>query len=152
MRQIAVAFISQATGVRAMLTGRCLCGAVTYEIDAEPAMAGHCYCRDCQRATGASHVSAFGVPREALRVQGELKSVTLTSDGGGAVTRYFCPQCGSGIYGANGNSPMVNVSAGTLDDLSAFQPQFSIFVRSRPAWARFDSALMEFDAMPPMPA
>ena len=31
-------------------TGGCACGAIHYEIAAEPAMAGICQCRDCQRA------------------------------------------------------------------------------------------------------
>ena len=40
-----------------LIEGGCLCGAVRYEANAEPAFAVHCYCRQCQRITGAGHAS-----------------------------------------------------------------------------------------------
>jgi hypothetical protein len=57
----------------APLTGGCTCGAVRYECTAEPVMAFNCHCRDCQRATGGAYVPAVVVPRNALRVTGEVK-------------------------------------------------------------------------------
>ncbi|HYV89124.1 MAG TPA: aldehyde-activating protein, partial [Candidatus Polarisedimenticolia bacterium] len=37
------------------ITGGCACGAVHYEIGAEPVFMLNCHCRDCQRATGAAY-------------------------------------------------------------------------------------------------
>jgi hypothetical protein len=34
-------------------TGGCACGAVRYEITAEPIMMLKCHCRDCQRIIGS---------------------------------------------------------------------------------------------------
>ena len=131
-------------------SGGCLCGAVRYEIDGDPVFAGHCHCIDCQKATGTGHVSVTGLPRAAVTVTGETRGFAVTGESGLAYTRNFCPTCGSLIFGeAEGMPGLINVTAGTLDDPTAFEPQFVIFTRSRPAWDRIDSGLPEFDAMPP---
>ena len=38
-------------------TGGCACGAVRYEIPAEPMVMADCQCRDCQRRSGTGHGS-----------------------------------------------------------------------------------------------
>src|SRR2546428_526017 len=65
----------------APLTGGCTCGAVRYECTAEPVMAFNCHCRDCQRATGGAYVPAVVVPRNALRVTGEVKDFGVRGGG-----------------------------------------------------------------------
>lgn len=35
--------------------GSCLCGAVSYQSDAEPRYSFNCHCRDCQKATGSAY-------------------------------------------------------------------------------------------------
>ena len=44
------------------ITGRCLCGAVTYSADAEPVIQAACHCTDCQRQTGNPFSVIVGVP------------------------------------------------------------------------------------------
>ena len=133
-----------------MLTGGCLCGAVRYEISADPMFAAHCHCRDCQKATGTGHVSVTCLPSPAVKVTGETRGYTVKGDSGLGYTRHFCPTCGSLVYGqADGMPGMINVTAGTLDDPSVFQPQFVIYTKSRPSWDRLDSGLPEFETMPP---
>ncbi len=133
-----------------MMTGGCLCGAVRYEISGEPMFAGHCHCRDCQKATGTGHVSVMALPKAAVAITGELRAFAVTGSSGLPFVRNFCPTCGSLIYGESETNPgMINVTAGSLDDPSAFRPQFSIFTRSRPAWDHLAGGLAEFEAMPP---
>ena len=38
-------------------TGGCACGAIRYEIPAEPLVMSDCQCRDCQRKSGTGHGS-----------------------------------------------------------------------------------------------
>ena len=38
-------------------TGGCACGAIRYEISAEPVFMNHCQCLDCQRRSGTGHGS-----------------------------------------------------------------------------------------------
>ncbi|WP_411892555.1 GFA family protein [Yoonia sp. SDW83-1] len=75
------------------LSGRCLCGAITFEIPA-PARFDVCHCVDCRRWHGTSPVGI------------DLTDVTLTS-GASALTWYrssslaergFCSTCGSSLF------------------------------------------------------
>jgi hypothetical protein len=38
-------------------TGGCACGAIRFEIIAEPLFQNHCQCLDCQRTSGTGHGS-----------------------------------------------------------------------------------------------
>jgi len=41
-------------------TGGCLCGALRYEAEGEPLFTGHCYCTDCQKASGSGFIPFMG--------------------------------------------------------------------------------------------
>lgn len=62
------------------MSGRCLCGQITYETTAEPALSGICHCRNCQRYTGSAFETLIGFPSDAVRVKGEPKTYTDTGD------------------------------------------------------------------------
>ena len=56
----------------AKISGGCACGAVRYEIAADPQFQGQCQCRDCQRATGTGHADGLGFPENAVALVGTL--------------------------------------------------------------------------------
>src|SRR5260370_12937190 len=88
----------------AKIVGGCMCGAVRYESTADAAMQASCYCRDCQRASGAAFAPVLLVPKEAFKLtKGELKHYEVTGDSGNNVTRAFC---------ANSASPIITILAG----------------------------------------
>ena len=41
------------------ITGGCACGAIRYEVTAEPIVTFNCHCRDCQKTTGGAYASCF---------------------------------------------------------------------------------------------
>ena len=49
------------------MNGSCLCGAVTYEIDAIDLPICHCHCNTCRKAHAAAFTSTAGVMREHFR-------------------------------------------------------------------------------------
>lgn len=133
-------------------TGGCLCGAVRYEIDAEPMIAAHCQCRDCQRMTGAGHASFMAFPQAAIRLSGQLKSYEIKADSGHLASRNNCIRCGSFVTGGSTAMPDATaIAASTLDDASAFAPQMVIFASRGQPWDQLDPALPRFPAMPPLP-
>ncbi len=133
-----------------LVTGGCLCGAVRYEVSADPVMSEHCYCRDCQRVTGAAMGSLMFVPKEAFRLtKGELKFFAVKANSGNEVTRGFCGTCGSWVMGRGSGIPqLVEVTAGSLDDPNVFKPMMNIFLSSAPKWAPITPELPKFDKMP----
>src|SRR5260221_13043729 len=100
----------------AKFTGSCQCGDVRYEIDADPYFAGHCHCRDCQRAGGAGHITSAGFPPDALKVSGATTKYESKSDSGLQVIRQFCPRCGSRLFMQPiGTGPDIIVTLDSLD-------------------------------------
>ena len=64
------------------LSGRCLCGAIRYELDATIEVLVNCHCQFCRRAHGAAFVTTSPVPTEALRIvegEGELARCRIMS-------------------------------------------------------------------------
>jgi hypothetical protein len=118
------------------LDGRCLCGAITYSSDAEPAFTAICHCKDCQRQSGTAFSIVVGVPRDQLEVEGDLSSYSTTGEDHGRETeRQFCSACGSPILSMSPGLPGVAVlKAGTLDDTSWLEPQLEVWGRSAQPW------------------
>jgi hypothetical protein len=115
--------------------GGCRCGAIRYEIAAEPMFGGQCQCLDCQHETGGGHTSFVAFPAEAVKLTGTPRLYEVQADSGHTVRRGFCP-----------------TSAGSLDDPSIFKPQFVCYTSRGHAWDFVDPALPSFPKMPPMPA
>jgi hypothetical protein len=130
-------------------TGGCRCGAVRYECSAEPMFPGNCYCRQCQKASGSGHVSAFAVPQEALAITGEVKYFDHRADSGNTASNGFCPECGAAVVGKSSGMPgLVAIKAASLDDPSWFKPGMNIFTASAQPWDSMDPNLPEFEGMP----
>jgi hypothetical protein len=136
------------------LSGGCACGAVLYECNLEnPLFADHCYCRDCQRASGTAMSSLLFVAKEAFQlIKGEVRYFEVAGGSGGKVSRGFCANCGSPLCGTAANMPgAIGIAVGSLDDPNRYRPEVSVFLDSAPAWAPIDSTLPGFPKLPPMP-
>ena len=133
--------------------GGCHCGAIRYEIAAEPLFGGQCQCRDCQHESGGGHTSFMAFPADAVRLTGPPRYYEVTADSGNRVRRGFCPTCGASVLSLSSGMPeMTSVPAGSLDDPSVFEPGFVVYTSRGHAWDRVDPALPSFPQMPPMPA
>ena len=132
--------------------GQCLCGQVSFTIDAEPLGARMCWCRDCQRIACGSATVNVVFPEAAVRYEGEMSTIRLTADSGNTVERGFCPQCGAQMYSktlAPSGLPM-RVRAGTLDDPELIAPTAIIWTASAPGWAILDPDLPHYPkGLPP---
>lgn len=133
----------------APFTGGCLCGAVRYRGTAEPVMAGHCHCRDCQKSTGGAMSSLIAVPADTLTVTGAPKYFSVKGESGKSVDRGFCPDCGSPVLSKVEAIPgVVFVKVGSLDDPGWFKPGFDIYTSSAQPWDHMDPAVAKFAKMP----
>ncbi len=133
------------------ITGRCLCGGVTYSVDAEPVWQGVCHCSNCQRQTASAFSVVVGVPSRALTVQGgPLGSFTTESEGYRSTTeRRFCSSCGSPMYSTIESMPQLAfLKAGTIDDLSWFEPSAEIWTGSAQPWAPHFEGVARFERIP----
>jgi hypothetical protein len=131
----------------ARITGRCLCGSVRFEYDGEVGPAGICHCADCRHVTG----SAFnvGVRLEAKDfhvVKGVPRGFTKRADSGNDLTRYFCPDCGSPLYGSSPAHPdFIYARAGSLDDPGVVHLSHQSWTSSAVDWAIIPPDLPAFE-------
>jgi hypothetical protein len=120
------------------ITGRCLCGAISYRADADPVAQAVCHCTDCQRQTGSPFSVFVGVPRAAFTVEGSTLAsfATIGEDHGGETQRSFCTACGSPVFSISPLAPeLAFIKAGTLDDASWVQPTVEAWTRSAQPWS-----------------
>lgn len=116
-------------------TGGCLCGAVRYELKAEPVMQAICHCKNCQRQAGSVLSVLIGVPRDGITIKGETTTYEDSGESGLKVWRKFCPTCGSPLFTDAESAPQLwFVKAGALDDTSWLKPQIQFWTKSRQAW------------------
>lgn len=129
--------------------GGCACGAIRYEIAAEPVFSNDCQCRDCQRESGTGHLSHMTFPRAAVRLTGTATNWDMTADSGNVKTRAFCPTCGSPVYMTFAAMPdLFTIRVASLDDPSRYQPQVVTYTARGYAWDALDPALPTFAGMP----
>lgn len=126
----------------AELTGRCLCGAVTWASPGPVLWAGHCHCGSCRRATASPFTSFFGVPRKSVTWKGTLKT-HATSDG--KVVRMFCAACGTQMtYQFEGWPDETHLYAATLDDPALFEPRAHFHYAEKLEWVEIGDDLPKY--------
>ena len=97
-----------------MYPGRCLCGAVRYEVDGGIVAVVNCHCSMCRKHHGTPYATWVVVPSRQYRVtQGAASIVRYQSSPG--LHRSFCSHCGSVVPETTPDSTHVAVPAGNLD-------------------------------------
>jgi hypothetical protein len=122
-----------------MLTGRCLCGEVAFEVTADIGMVSHCHCSMCRRFHGSAFSTHGVVPVDGFRwLAGQELVRRYASSPGGA--RPFCRRCGSNV--PSDHMPgFIIVPLGNFDDDPGARPLAHIFVGSRAPWYEITDTL-----------
>jgi hypothetical protein len=133
----------------AKITGGCLCGTVRYTAEADPTSATVCHCRDCQKFTGSAFAALVLVPKEALTLEGKLKTFSSIGGSGNPILRHFCPECGSSVAEEPGARPgVVVLNVGTFDDPAIAKPGREIFRGDALSWVHVDGEIPRFAKRP----
>ena len=132
-----------------LFSGKCLCGLVSYMCYSKPNAIFNCHCNDCRRATGSVFGTNLFVPENKLEIQGKVSSFTHTSDSGSTMTKLFCPNCGSLLFGKNSAKPNVmSIRAGTVEQVEIIKPMINVFMSSKIPSTPIDETLKQAPGMP----
>lgn len=116
------------------ISGSCLCGAVRFEILGKLESFFLCHCRRCQKDTGSAHAAnLFSTTATLDWISGQDMARTFRLPG----TRHqksFCTECGSALPGVEGETGLLVVPAGSLDDAIDIRPDAHICGNSRAEW------------------
>jgi hypothetical protein len=131
------------------LEGGCYCGEVRYAAEGEPMMKAQCHCRECQYISGGAPNMFVALPADGFGyTKGAAKQFTR-SDLERAVTREFCPTCGTHLVTRVPGLPMAVVKVGTFDDPSLFgQPQMAIYTIDKQAFHQIPEGIPAFERLP----
>ncbi|HIG36701.1 MAG TPA: hypothetical protein EYQ12_03770 [Oceanospirillaceae bacterium] len=135
------------------ISGSCLCGQVKYKATAVPLFQAHCHCDDCRKNCGSAFAALVFVPAESLNWQGETKTYSHKADSGHTMTKHFCSNCGSQLFGENdAKADRMHIKVGTLDDANWFHPQCNVWASSRLPSTAINPDVKDFATMPTPPS
>jgi hypothetical protein len=115
-----------------ILSGRCECRAVRYQVADEFLYAANCHCSNCRASTGSAFKPFAGIEREKLQVVQGADTLLVWGDDDGNHTR--CGICGSLLYSVVRDGAYVHVALGSLADEPTIRPAGHIFVGSKAPW------------------
>ena len=130
-------------------SGSCLCGSVQYKSTSDPLVIQNCHCDQCRKATGSVFLTNVFIKEESFNLSGETNNFIHLSDAGSEMTKFFCPKCGSQIYGKNSARPgMVTIRAGSVNEKEIIKPIRNLFIKSKVPSTPLDQTLEACDGMP----
>ena len=123
------------------MTGRCLCGAVRFEVDGPLREVILCHCVECRRWHG--HVSAFtAARREHLRYVSDAGLRWIDSpDSDAHARRGFCGECGSSLFWDVPDRDTISIAAGTLDRPTGLKTAGQIYTADPGDYYEVDAGL-----------
>ncbi|MBM10241.1 MAG: hypothetical protein CMF69_11880 [Magnetovibrio sp.] len=131
------------------ISGKCLCGNISYQSFAEPEFTANCHCTDCRAATGAVYSTICFIKADQLTINGKTKTFQHLSDRGNTMTKHFCPTCGSQLFGENtARNGMIGIRAGSIDQIDKIKPSRQVYISSRIPSTPIDSELPVSHRMP----
>jgi hypothetical protein len=127
------------------LSGRCLCGTVSFVVTGAPVAASYCHCTRCQRRTGtAASAQARLAPGTLQILTGEEALSTFEPPQGFA--KLFCAQCGSALFSRSPDGSVWSVRLGAFDGDPGIRPQVRQFVAYAAPWEPIpDDGLPRYD-------
>ena len=126
-----------------MLTGKCRCGAVRYEVSDAFLYAANCHCSECRAATGSAFKAFAGIEREKLTITQGVDDLAVFGEETLNDTR--CRACGSLLFSVVRGGAFVHVAMGSLVDAPTVRPTAHIFVGSKAPWFEISDDLPQFD-------
>jgi hypothetical protein len=131
------------------LHGRCLCGAVRFEVRAPFISAGYCHCHRCQRRTGGSGSASAQIATADLEfVSGaELIRAWKPDDG---KPKAYCGECGGALFAGSLDGEVVAIRLGAVEGDPGIRPERHQWVSSAVAWEEIpDDGLPRFEEAAP---
>jgi hypothetical protein len=117
------------------LSGRCLCGAVRFEIDEPARGAGYCHCTRCQRRTGVAASASAWIDGTGFRLLSGSELVKVWRHPDGGWEKGFCGECGSHLFSRDpDDSAGMGIRMSAFDGDPGVRPTSRQYVAHAAAW------------------
>ena len=99
-----------------IITGKCFCGAVEFEVSGTPTVMGYCHCDDCTR-WAAAPLNAFSLwPLGSVKIikgDDNINNFSKT----GSTHRKSCKTCGGGLFSEVPEWGLVDIYPNVVPDM-----------------------------------
>ena len=109
-----------------MISGSCLCGAVTFRASGTARDPAACHCSQCRKQSGHYWV-AVNVPVDGFNRTGEVRWYAASE----TAERGFCPTCGAFLFWKAHAEDEIGVALGTLDAPTGLTLERHIFTADK---------------------
>lgn len=115
------------------ISGKCLCGAVTFTAQADSPHLGACHCSMCRKWTGGPLLEVeCGI---SVQFEGEENIRVYDSSEWGE--RGFCSKCGSSLFYRVKENGSTGIAAGLIDNMSGFSMIAQVCIDDKPPYYSF---------------
>lgn len=131
------------------ISGSCLCGVVTYQVQAPFLRFAHCHCARCRKASGSGHATNLYVAPERFRwTAGRDATRRFDLPTARSFATTFCRHCGSPLPHHTRSGREIVVPSGSLDGAPESPLQARIFWDSRAPWSCADDEIPRYSELP----
>ena len=131
-------------------SGSCQCGAMKFEITAEPLTVYVCHCNACKKQSGGAFGMAMVVPADSVKMtQGTPKVYVKTAQSGRTAECDFCPECGNRLFHRLGAGvPIVLVKTGVIENAGDLKPAVHLWTEEADDWITIPDDVIQYEQQP----
>ena len=131
------------------VSGQCLCGAVSFEIDYPAFWAWHDHGRASRLAHGAAYATYVGCWRKRFRVTAGERDIARYEDKANGGARSFCKRCGTPlIYERARSRHMINIPRALFASRTGRQPIYHLGIEELQEWIYTGAPLLPLKGYP----
>lgn len=124
-----------------VLSGRCLCGQITWSSPAPPIWTALCHCDSCRRACSAPVVAWMGFPEHSIIWTGTRKFRRSSE----IARRGFCPDCGTQMsFESTRWRGEIHLYAASLDNPNDYVPELHCHYDEKLPWLHMEDSLPKY--------
>ena len=121
-------------------SGRCLCGAVRYDVRGPLSDVHACHCGQCRRQSGHFVVATSARRADVILIEDRGLKWYRSSP---KARRGFCGECGSALFWDDGSDD-ISINVGSLDQPTGLKIKDHIFVEDKGDYYDIDDGLPKF--------
>ena len=115
--------------------GRCVCGAVTFEIDIPAVWAWHDHGEASRRAQGAAYATYVGSWKSRFRLTAGADHIRAWKDLEQGAVRSFCGVCGTPLFYERPRAPkMINIPRALFAGRTGREPRYHLNLGEAADW------------------
>jgi hypothetical protein len=119
-------------------TGRCLCGAVRYEVRGPLRDVLLCHCAECRRWSGHVFAATSAQKDDVVLLESDALRWIASPESESDARRGFCAACGSSLFWEAPARETISIAAGSLDEPTGLKAIGHVYV----------SQAADYDALP----